>query len=98
MDRDKVRIIVTITGVIITGVAVSATVGMVIKNIVPIDELTKSKKVLAVIGGGVLGGVAANAGSEYTSSIINNLFDNVYGIYDRITKTSETGIEVENPA
>jgi len=96
MDRDKVKFVVEATAVLIASVAVSVTVGGIIKGLVPLNELTKGHKALVIVGSGVLGGVAATAGGEYTYQMVDGIFDNIYTVIDKFGKINETGIEVVN--
>lgn len=57
---------------IFAGVAASATVAAVIKNIVPMGELTKINKVLIPVGAFALGGAAANAGANYVGQVFDD--------------------------
>ena len=76
MKRETKIVVVKTAVALVAGVAVAAVATAAIKNIVPMDNLTKFNKVMYKIGAVIISSMVADAGMNYAGAIVDGFVNN----------------------
>jgi hypothetical protein len=87
--NQKARIVVLkATATLVAGIAVAAVATAAIKNIVPMDGLTKLNKVMYGIGIVVISSTVAEAGSNHVGQLLDSIVNTSEAISDQINQSA----------
>lgn len=90
----KEQVVAVLKGatMMVAGLACATLVGAVVKNTVPMSNLSKYNKAMIVIGSGIFGGLAGEAGGKYAAGIVDS-FEQMYDGISLIFKAKNIKLE-----
>lgn len=96
MDKKtKIVEIVKVATVIVAGVAVMGVVTAAVKNVLPMNEITKQKKLMFGIGTFVISSMVGAAGANYAGEIAGDYTNVILTNMDAIIKEFKKPIKEE---
>lgn len=91
-SKKKIVVVAKVATMIVAGLACGTVVGAVVKNIVPLDGLSKYNKAMIILGTGILGGIAGEAGGDYAAGVMNAVeetFNAIEKMFEEVDKKIE---------